>query len=218
MSKLTVADKTYSGISSVLITNSGRDKQSISITLGFRGKQDVVIEYKATNGVRIECEDLVTRASFNNCAVVYGDVIKAEVGNVVEVDGTIEHFHCPGDKITIDNTIYVCHGTEYIKRKCPEQLDSYKKQRVLRFEIDGTIIEDFDVRVTNVRCEPVMLRNVDRLVVRNCLMLKGHIFSCEAGNKISRNMGVNRAKSTATILKEREASARKIDEMFDSFF
>lgn len=217
MAKLTIADKTYSGIRSVLISSCDEDRGFVSITLGFTGKLNSVIRYKVSNGVRIKCDASVTRANFNNCAVVYGNVIRADVGNSVEVDGIIEHFHCPADKINVDSTIYVCHGTEYIKRKCPEQLNSYKRQRVLRFEADGTIIEDFIVTVTNVRCEPVMFRDVDKLVVRNCLMLKGHIFSCEAGNKISCNMGVNSAKSTATILKEREASVRKIDEMFDSF-
>lgn len=216
MSTVRFNGKDYSNIKSVILTGDG-DGDGIQLYLINSYDATKMIRTKSKN-IRIECTGNVANAQLNNCATVYGNIKHASVGNSVRVDGHVIEYKCPRGTIKIDKTIYICHGTESLKR---EELGAYNKTyakaRVIKIDAsDG--LASLSVTAVNVRCEPVIFGNVNNLNVSNCLSVKGNIQDCQAGNMISMTAGVSKARSTRQLIKARKEQNKEIKESLNNIF
>lgn len=215
MNSLKVNGKVYNYVKDVKIVGDFKE-----ITIYIKDYYSNISSIKIkTDNLRIECKGNVGVVNSNNCATVYGNIVQSTVQNCAYVDGFIKDYCCPRGSISIDNSIYICHGSELIKRNGMTVYDSSSSTKAKVIKIDASdYLNSLSVDVSNIRCEVVVFGSVNTITVGNCLYTKGIVESCSAGNALYMTAGLNKAKSTKTILQERAERNKEIDDSLNNIF
>lgn len=151
--------------------------------------------FKKSQRLRVEFKGTIGRLTSSNCATIFGNIKRADVGNSAEIEGYVKQFQNPRDSVTIDRSIKIAHGNE--DRGGTPNI----KAKVIH--IDGNIQQLF-VNVNNVDMEVVLKGNCDSVSVDNCLYCKGTVENIRAGNSIYCTMGKSNGKTKRELQKEQE--------------
>lgn len=201
------------GVANVKIADNPNNKNQLMIGyIGFQGQIDNIIVDKNFK-LRIEAEDCdLQQVEVNNHAIVIGNVLRADVENVLQVDGTVINFSNPRNSIKVNPEIKVVYGPEAEKRR--ELIYNVKapKQQTKVLRLKGKMMK-LSVTASSIEIETVILGKVEYIKAGNILEVKGNVQNAIVGNIIEATMGYSKAKS-AKELQRREEQRRKESESF----
>lgn len=180
------------GIIALNIVDCG---DSFMLTFGYANGSTSSKTFNKSQRLRVELKGNVGRLVSLNCATVFGNIKKAEVGNSAEIEGYVKQFQNPRDSVTINRNIKISYGNE--------NREDNPSTRARIIHIDGNI-HQLCVNVSNVEMEVVLKGDCDIVNVDNCLYCKGVVENIKAGNAIYCTMGKSKGKTKRELQREQE--------------